>query len=156
MTIAATLRRYLDDQNVSYQVVTHPATGSSSETAQATHISGNRIAKAVVLSDNGGYVLAVVPASHHLRTEWVEQLVGRPLTMASEQDAARLFPDCEIGAIPPVGEAYGQDVVLDERLGGLDEVYFEGGDHRSLVKVAGDAFARLMGSARRGTISAHD
>lgn len=156
MTIAATLQRHFDDQNVTYQVVTHPATGSSTETAQASHISGNRIAKAVVLSDDGGYLLAVVPASHHLRLEWVEQVVGRTLTMASEQDAGRLFPDCDVGAIPPVGQAYGQDVVLDESLAGLDEVYFEGGDHRSLVKVTGDAFTRLMGSARRGTISAHD
>jgi len=156
MTIAATLRRYLDDHGVSYQVVAHPATGSSSETAQATHISGNRIAKGVVLSDDGGHLIAVVPASHHLRPEWLEQVVGRTLTLASEAEAGRLFPDCEIGAIPPVAQAYGHDVVLDERLAGLDEVYFEGGDHKSLVRVAGDAFAGLMGSAPRGTISAHD
>lgn len=156
MTIAATLQRFLTDQAIAYDVLTHTATGSSSETAQATHISGNRIAKAVLLSDNGGYVLAVLPASHHLRLEWVEQVMGRAMALASEAEAGRLFPDCEVGAIPPVGQAYGLDVILDDGLSGQDQVCFEGGDHRSLIRVDGDTFAKLMAPVRHGTISAHD
>lgn len=63
MTTAAPVQRCLDEQSIACQAATRPATGSSSETAQAAHISGDRIAKAVVLSDDGGYLLAVVPAS---------------------------------------------------------------------------------------------
>jgi Ala-tRNA(Pro) deacylase len=138
-------------------VVDHPLTGSASETAQSAHISGNRMAKAVVLRDRGdGYLLAVVPATHHLSLEMMQAWLGRSVALASEQEIGKLFPDCDLGAIPPVGGAYGLDMVLDDSLTGLDEVFFEGGDHRTLVKVGGEQFRRLMSGARHGRFSTHD
>ena len=126
MTIAATLQRHLEGRGVGYEVLNHPTTGSSSETAQSAHVSGNRIAKTVVLRDGngaGGYLLAVLPASHHLSLDMIQSWLGRPVALASEQEIGKLFPDCDLGAIPPMGEAYGLDVVLDESLTALDEVY---------------------------------
>jgi Ala-tRNA(Pro) deacylase len=156
MTIAATLQRHLESHGVGFEVLSHPLTGSSSETAQSAHISGDRIAKTVVLRDGDGYLLAVLPASHHLSLEMLQAWLGRSVGLASEQEVGRLFPDCDLGAIPPIGEAYGLDVVLEESLGQLEEVYFEGGDHRTLVKVGGDQFRRLMSGARQGRFSTHD
>lgn len=156
MTIASTLQRHLARQNVAYEVLAHPVTGSSSETAQSAHVSGNRIAKTVVLRDGDGYLLVVVPASHHLKIELVQSWLGRSVALASEQEVGRLFPDCDLGAIPPVGDAYGLDVVLDDALTGLDEICFEGGDHQSLIKVGGAQFGQLMAGARSGRFSRHD
>jgi Ala-tRNA(Pro) deacylase len=159
MTISATLERHLRDRNVAFDLVAHPVTGSSSETAQAAHVSGNQIAKTVLLREgdqSDGYLLAVVPASHHLSLEMLQAGLGRPVTLASEQEAGKLFPDCDLGAMPPVGDAYGLDAVVDEALLGLDQVYFEGGDHQSLVKVAGAQFRDLMAGARQGRFSTHD
>ena len=158
MTIASTLQRHLERHGVGYEVLQHPLTASSSETAQSAHISGNRIAKTVVMRDGGGngYLLAVLPASQHLSLELLQAWLGRPVALASEQEVGKLFPDCDLGAIPPIGDAYGLEVVLDESLGGLDEVYFEGGDHRTLVQVGGDQFRRLMSGARQGRFSTQD
>ena len=72
MTMASTLRRHLE--GVEYQVVNHPMTASSSETAQSAHVSGNRIAKSVVLRDGEGYLLAVLPATHHLSLEMLQDV----------------------------------------------------------------------------------
>ena len=159
MTISATVQRYLQDRGVRYEVLTHPLTASSSETAQSAHVSGDRIAKTVVLRDGDaadGYLLAVIPASHHLSLDLLQGWLGRPVELASEQEIGKLFPDCDLGAIPPLGEAYGLDVVLDDSLAGRDEVCFEGGDHRTLIKIAGAGFRQLMASARHGRFSAHD
>ena len=159
MTIASTLQRYLEGHGVGHEVLNHPVTGSSSETAQSAHISGHRIAKTVVLREGekgDGYLLAVLPASHHLSLEMLQGWLGRPVALASEQEIGKLFPDCDLGAIPPIGEAYGLEVVMDDSLAGLDEVYFEGGDHRTLVKVGGDPFRQLMSGARHGRFSTHD
>jgi Ala-tRNA(Pro) deacylase len=156
MTIAATLQRHLEGQGIGYEVRSHPLTGSSSETAQSAHISGNRIAKTVVLRDGDGYLLAVLPASHHLSLEMLQAWLGRSVALASEQEVGKLFPDCDLGAIPPIGDAYGLDVVLEESLGQLEDVYFEGGDHRTVVKLGGDQFRRLMSGARQGRFSTHD
>ncbi len=78
-----------------------------------------------------------------------------PLGLATEGEIADLFDDCDLGAVPPVGAAYGLSVVLDESLVDAPEVYFEGGDHTTLVHVAGDAFGTLMSDARRGRFSHH-
>lgn len=159
MTIASTLKRHLEGGGVVYELLNHPMTGSSSETAQSVHISGDRIAKTVVLRDGAvgdGYLLAVLPASHHLSLEMLQAWLGRSVALASEQEIGKLFPDCDLGAIPPTGEAYGLDVVLDDSLAGLDEVYFEGGDHQTLIKVGGDQFRRLLSGARQGCFSTHD
>lgn len=156
MTIASTLQRHLEGQGVDYAVLSHPPSGSASETAQSAHVSGNRVAKTVVLRDGDGYLLAVLPASHHLSLEMLQAWLGRSVALASEQEIGKLFPDCDLGAIPPTGEAYGLDVVLDDSLAGLDEVYFEGGDHQTLIKVGGDQFRRLMSGARQGCFSTHD
>jgi Ala-tRNA(Pro) deacylase len=159
MTISATVQRYLQGRGVPYEVLAHPLTGSSAETAQSAHVSGDRIAKTVVLRDGDaadGYLLAVLPASHHLSLELLQRWLGRSVELASEQEIGKLFPDCELGAIPPFGEAYGLDVVLDDSLATLHEVCFEGGDHRTLVRMGGEQFRHLMSGARQGRFSTHD
>jgi Ala-tRNA(Pro) deacylase len=159
MAIASTVQRYLVSQGIGYALLSHPITGSSSETAESAHISGNRIAKTVVLRDGDagdGYLLAVVLASHHLRLDLVQECLGRSVALAAEQEIGQLFPDCDLGAIPPLGEAYGLDVVLDDSLAGLDEVCFEGGDHRTLIRVGGEQFREMMSGARHGRFSSHD
>ncbi len=156
MTMAPAVQRYLDAHEVTYRVRNHPLTQTSWEAAHATHIPGDRVAKAVVLRDGVGYVLVVVRATHHVRLELVRRWLGRPVELASEQEVGQLFPDCEVGAIPAIGQAYGLDVILDESLADQNEVCFEGGDHQCLIQMSGEHFAHLMAAARQGIFSTHD
>ena len=156
MTMAPRVARYLAGQNVAHRVVTHAQTPTASRAAQAAHIPGDRIAKAVVLRDGDGFLLAVLPASHHVSLELLQTWLGRAFSLASERDASDLFVDCDVGAIPPLGQAYGVDALVDETLFGGAEICFEGGDHQSLIQVSGEDFARLMSAARRGRFSTHD
>lgn len=156
MAIAMTLRQFLSDQGIAYEVATHPRTLTAAQTAEAVHVTGDRIAKAVVVKDADGYLLAVLPASHHIKLGELGRWLGRPLELATEDETEGLFADCEVGAIPALGSAYGLDVVLDDSLGDQPDIYFEGGDHASLVHVTGEAFTRLMADARRGRFSQHD
>ena len=155
MTIAKRLKQHLEDQGVTYELVSHPRTESSSRTAQAAHISGERVAKSVVVHHGDSYVLAVVPSTHRVELDSLKALLDKPLGLATESEIAELFDDCDLGAVPPVGAAYGLPVLLDESLADVDQVYFEGGDHTTLVQVAGDAFESLMADARRGRFSHH-
>jgi Ala-tRNA(Pro) deacylase len=156
MTIAPRVARYLAGQNIAHRVIAHGPTPTASQAAQATHISGDRIAKAVVLRDGVGYLLAVLPASHHVALERLQATLGRPVELAAEREASDQFPDCDVGAIPPLGQLYGVEVIVDEALLGRDQICFEGGDHRSLVQVGGADFARLMSGARQAAFSVHD
>lgn len=150
MAIAMTLRQYFADNGIDYQTVPHPRTISASETAEAAHVPGARVAKAVLLKEGkDSYVLAVLPASHHIRLDRLRARLNERLDLATEEEIEALFDDCDVGAVPPVGKAYGLDVIMDESLDTDEDVYFEGGDHATLVRVDAAAFDKLMGNARQ-------
>jgi Ala-tRNA(Pro) deacylase len=153
MGIALTMQEYLEDNHVPYDVARHGKTGSSAMTAEASHVPGGGLAKGVVLRWDGSYLLAVVPASRHVDLEKVGALVGERVELASEDEASALFPDCDTGAVPVLGAPYRIACVVDDRLERRDEVWFEGGDHRTLVHVSGDGFGRLMYGIPHGRIS---
>jgi Ala-tRNA(Pro) deacylase len=156
MTIAARVQHYLDDCGVDYEILEHGRTMTSMRTAEAGHISGERLAKAVLLKSDGGYCMAVLPASCHLRLGEVQDCIQQPVGLATEAEVGRLFADCELGAIPPVGHAYGLEMLVDDSLAEQPDIYFEGGDHMSLIHVNAGAFQRLTADARHGRFSRHD
>lgn len=155
MAMADTVEKLLIKQAVDYKLVAHPRTYSSRDTGKVAHIAEDHIAKAVIVSDEKGCAMVVIPASHWLKLEALQQETGREFALAEESDATGLFPDCSTGAIPPLGPAYGLETFLDERLTTLANVYFEAGDHEELVIVTGDAFLELLRGVRRGHFS-HD
>jgi Ala-tRNA(Pro) deacylase len=155
MAMAKTLESYLFQHGVEYELVPHPKTYSSRDTAKAAHIADDHIAKAVIVRDEQGYAMVVIPGSHWLKLEALQQEADRDFVLAAESDATELFPDCAVGAIPPMGPAYQLETFLDERLTTLANIYFEAGDHEELVHVNRDAFHELLKGVRHGHFS-HD
>ncbi len=155
MTIAMTQERFLVRRRAEYDLLLHPHTSSSRETALAAHVPEDQIAKAVVVKDAVGYAIVVIPASRWLELDRLRKELQRDLHLASEEEIASLFADCEPGAVPPLGPAYGVETLLDEALTGLSDVYFEAGDHVQLVHLRGGAFQQLLSGVRRGCYS-HD
>ena len=155
MTIAKRLKQHLDTQGVHYATVAHPRTTTAMETAEAAHVPGDSVAKTVVIHHEGGYCLAAGPSSHRVALTTLQEIPDRRLGLASEREIDKLFDDCDSGAVPPVGAAYNLPIVLDRSLNGRSEVWFEGGDHRTLVQVSGADFDRLMQGARHETFSHH-
>ena len=150
--IAPTLQRYLD-QNTTYEVITHEPTMSSMRTAEVSHISGNCLAKGIVLRRDDGYMLAVLPASHHIRLGELRVQLGGDVEFAHEDEIYQLFHDCVHGAVPPVGDCYALDVIVDDSIQDQPGIYMEGGDHSTLIHVTQAQFARLNMDARHGRFS---
>jgi Ala-tRNA(Pro) deacylase len=148
MGIAITLARYLAERGVKYEVVEHSHTVTALESARTSHISLDRLAKAVVLKGDDGFLVAVLPASEHIEFSRLCKQIGADVDMANEEQIESLFHDCEPGAVPALGAAYGLKVVVDDSLASEPDIYLEGGDHASLVHVSGSAFRELMADAR--------
>ena len=155
MAIALKLKEYLDQEHVKYDVIDHPYSDTSMHTAQEAHVPGDKIAKAVLLHDDRGYVLAVVPATHKVQLGKLHKSFNRYLVLADEKDLQDVFDDCSIGAIPPVGRAYNMDVIYDDSLNRNEDIYFEAGDHVSLLHVSRDDFKVLLDKVPHGMISRH-
>lgn len=156
MSIAPTLQKYLIAESIQYEEIPHEFTMSSTRTAEACHISGDRLAKSIVLRRDGEYLLAVMPASHHLRLSELRAKLGENVDMANETEIDRLFRDCAHGAVPAVGKCYGLDLIVDDSIEAQPEIYMEAGDHETLLRLSHAQFARLTANAPHGRFSTHD
>ncbi len=155
MAISISLLEYLEWEGVDYELVHHPWISGSMRTAEAAHIPGEKLAKCVVLEDEAGYLMAVLPATHTVEIETLSEELGRDLQLASENEIKDMFEDCATGAIPPMVKAFGYEAVVDNSLNECDEIYFEAGDHTELVHLSGEDFADLMADAPHLQFSRH-
>jgi Ala-tRNA(Pro) deacylase len=150
MTIATTVSRALTENGTHYDLLPHPRTGSSHETAQAAHVPDDHMAKAVMLVDTKGYLMVVLPGDQWVNLDRVNTELNRDFDLVTEEELDTLFSDCARGAIPPLGELYGIDTVMDDGLTSLSRVYFESGDHEQLIQLDGEQFRQLMRGVRHG------
>ena len=153
MGISITLREYLDQAGIEYDLVHHTYSPNSKAAATAARVPSEQLAKPVLLEDNQGYLMAIVPASRRVELQSLEKQLGRRMVLASERELRDLFSDCRKGAVPAVGQAYGVDVVWDDCLASSPDIYFEAGDHTDLVHMSGKEFTFLMGRTKHGSIS---
>ena len=155
MAISLTLQQYLDDQFIDYDVMVHERTSTSSQTARASHVSADCVAKGVVLSREGGFLIAIVPASCMVRLDAIRAILQGPVSVSTEDEIEVLFPDCEAGAVPALGMPYGIEAIVDDSLDMAADIYLEGGDHRSLIHISGQQFRALLHDAPHGQIAKH-
>jgi Ala-tRNA(Pro) deacylase len=153
MSIAVSVQQYLFRERIPYDVIVHAPTWDSAHSAEFAHISGHRLAKSVVLQDENGYVMAVIPASHKLDLQAVRAELHRELSLSTEHTLAKLFEDCAPGAVPPVPRVYGIYSVVDQTLTDVPEVYLEGGDHRSLIHLSVQEFRKVIAGSPQRHIS---
>jgi Ala-tRNA(Pro) deacylase len=131
------LREFLDQNNVKYLVIYHPVADPAQEIAAVTHISGNELAKTVMVMVDGRLSMAVVPTSSLVDLQRLRRYLEAELVeLASESEFRDRFADCETGALPPFGNLYGMDVFADESLALDREISFNAGSHRQLVRMS--------------------
>lgn len=152
MAIAHTLQKYLAENGISYDILTHSHTASSMNSAASAHIPGKNLAKSVILEDDYGYLMAVIPATEHVIVRKVNHVLDRHMGMAKESDLKLLFSDCELGAIPAIGEAYEMETIVDDKLADCSDIYLEAGDHEELIHMKGSTFRQLMKDSQHAVI----
>ena len=155
MPIAISVQNFLHDYRISYDVVPHRHTRDSMHSASAAHVPGDQLAKGVLLEDENGYLMAVVPSTHKVDLGALSTQLNRRLGLATEGELSDLFKDCARGAIPPLGPAYGIEAIVDNSLANCNDIFFEAGDHTELVRVRGEDFMHLLIGSRYGYFSHH-
>jgi Ala-tRNA(Pro) deacylase len=156
MAIATTLKSFLEANHVEYDMVNHMHSDTALEAAHSAHVPSHQVAKAVVLEDEKGYIVSVLPSTNRLDMDWVNETLGRELEMANEDELPSLFQDCALGAVPALSNAYGLDVIWDDQLKSASEIYIEAGDHENLIHMRGESFCKLMENMPHSIISAED
>lgn len=155
MNIAPTLVKQLAKLGITYDTLSHRYTNSSLHTAHAAHIPADKMVKPVILEDEQGYVMALVPANQYVKIGELNMYLNRKMGLATEEELKYLFRDCDQGAIPPVGDAYGIETIVDNYLNDCSDVYIEAGNHTELLHLSKFAFNKLMENSRHADICIH-
>jgi Ala-tRNA(Pro) deacylase len=143
-TMNERLQEKLRRAGARFELIPHPEVFTAQERAQACGVTGQRLAKVVVVRDGEWFGLAVVPAAAYLDVGQMRVLTGRPeLTVAREKEFAPLFPDCDLGAMPPFGQLYGMTAFLDSSLADEPEFVFEAGTHREDIRMPMGEYLRV-------------
>jgi Ala-tRNA(Pro) deacylase len=139
------LQAFLDNHNVKYETIVHSIAYTTQGIAALTHIAGKKLAKTVIVSMDGELAMAVLPACEHVDTHALKLATGaETVRLATEFEFGNRFPECETGAMPPFGNLYGMRVFVEESLTKDDEIVFNAGSHRELVRLSYRDFARLV------------
>jgi Ala-tRNA(Pro) deacylase len=135
--------QFLSDQCVAFETVLHPPAFTAQKRAKYLHVPGRQVAKCVLLVGPTGYVLAVLPATHHVDLEAVARAVGGPVRLADGDEVADVFRDCEWGALAPFGMLYGVMTLLDASLDPDAWVVFQAHLHAVAIRMRCRDFERL-------------
>ena len=143
--LAESVRKYLDSQQVAYTTISHKPTYTAQEVAANTHISGKDLAKTVMIKLDGKMVMAVLPAAYHVNFHLLKEATGaKDIQLAREDEFMELFPDSDVGAMPPFGNLYGLDVYVAESLAEDEVIAFNAGTHTDLIKMTFATFVKLV------------
>ncbi|MFL6554194.1 MAG: deacylase [Verrucomicrobia bacterium] len=144
MEIPKQLIDFLNQNNVQYEILHHPETVTAQRIAQAEHVKGRHQAKVVMLKSGDQHLIAVLAADHHIDLEKIEKAIGKPVSLAKENDFKSLFPDSAIGAMPPFGNLYSLPTYVDKHLGEQDYIVFEAGTHTDAIKMSYSDYEKIV------------
>jgi len=145
MPLSERLRSFLDSHQAEFTLTTHAKAFTAREVALAEHLPPREVAKTIVIFGDGAYHMIVVPASKMVDLHEVRCALGlSQAQLATEGELGRFFPDCELGAMPPLGPLYGVPVYLDSGLAGHDTIAFNAGTHREVIHMRMAEYRRLV------------
>jgi Ala-tRNA(Pro) deacylase len=136
---------YLEDSGIRYSHSIHPPADTALATADAERVPAAEFAKCVVFHNSQGYGMAVVPADEYVDLDKLSGILGTPgVRLATERELAQLFPDCELGAMPPFGNIYHMPVIVEFDVALNEFIAFTVGTHRDAIRMGFDDYRRLV------------
>ncbi len=139
------LKAVLDEHNIKYITIKHSSAYTAQEIASKAHISGKEVAKTVMIKIDGKMAMAVLPASYQIDFKMLEQVFGSSkISLATEEEFKYMFPDCEVGAMPPFGNLYDLKVYVAETLAEDKMIAFNAGTHTEMIQMQYEDFKKLV------------
>jgi Ala-tRNA(Pro) deacylase len=145
MPLSDRLRSFLDSHHAEYTVSAHSTAFTAREVAAAEHLPAREVAKSVVVFGDGEHYIIVIPANRLLDFREVRLALGlSQVRLATEDELSKMFPDCELGAMPPLGSLYNLPVYLDSSLAAEDTIAFNAGTHKEVVRMRTADYRKLV------------
>jgi Ala-tRNA(Pro) deacylase len=145
VALLACLAAVLKQERVPYLTLRHPPAFTAPELSAVAHIPGRRSAKVVICVADGRPIQAVVPAHYSVDLEALRTLAQAvSLRLAREEEIAALYPEFEVGAMPPFGMMHGHPVFVERCFVGEPEMVFNAGTHTDSLCMHFNDFADIV------------
>jgi len=145
MAISAKLKKYLDSNKVKYKALKHKLAYTAQEIAAAQDVPGKQVVKSVLVKTDKAFVLAVLSAVQLIDLKKLKSVLKcKSIKIATEKDIEKAIPDYTPGAMPPFGNLFGLETVVDKALREDVEIVFNGGTHKDTVKMKYTDFEKLV------------
>jgi Ala-tRNA(Pro) deacylase len=145
MSVSRKITDFLKEKGVDFEIVSHNVTYTAQETAASVHAPGKELAKTVIVTDGSKYVMVMVDAPHLVDLKKFAAVSGmKGPVLANESEIKKLFPDCEVGAMPPFGNLYGLGVFADQRLEKDETIIFNACSHFEVIRMKYSDLKRLV------------
>ncbi len=139
------LKSYLKKHDIKYETISHANAITASETAQAAHISGKQLAKSVAVKIDGKMTLVALPSNRRLNVrEFRDATKANNVEIMHEYEFQNKFDECEVGAMPPLGDLYNVDIYLADSLAQQKWIAFNAGNHHELLKMRAKDYLELV------------
>jgi len=147
------VKEFLEENHIKYVSIAHSTAYTAQEVAASAHIPGKEMAKTVMVKISGKMAMAVLPANYQIDFKKFKKLAGsKDIELASEEEFKYMFPDCEIGAMPPFGNLYDMPVFVAASLAEDEDIDFNAGTHRELLKIKYKDFEKFV-KPKKGTFA---
>lgn len=141
----AHLIEYLTDNEVDFKLVDHPSAFAAQDVAFKSGVPGRVFAKTVMIKLDGQMAMAVLPADSRVDFHLLKEAAGaQTIALCLESEFEKIFPDCELGAMPPFGHLYGMPVFVSGSLIRAETISFNAGTHTEVVTMPFGDFERLV------------
>ena len=136
MSTTTRLMSLVKEAAVPYRVEPHQRAITAQEVAEVAHVRGSEMVKSVIVVTGGRHVMLAVPATARVNIEALRSFLKTDdVRMAEEWEFTRDFPDCEIGAMPPVGNLYNMRLLASDLIKSDEEVAFNAGSHTEVLRM---------------------
>jgi Ala-tRNA(Pro) deacylase len=131
------VQSYLDQLGINYKISHHPTAYTAQDLAAAEHVPGRKVIKPVVVQADGHFVMCALPAPYKVDLDELRnQLDADDICLVEENKLQDLFPDCEVGAEPPIGRMFNMQTLMDESVMSDDQVMFQAGTHDDAITMS--------------------
>ena len=145
MAVLKRLQSYLDANKIPYEVVSHPKAYTAHDMAHTLDVAGELVAKVVVVKADRYFVMTVLPSTWRVDVKRLRDVLDADdVRLATEAEISNLFPDCQVGTMPPFGNLYGVEVYVDQFLTEDETIVFEAGTYVGAMKLRYKDFADLV------------
>ncbi len=145
MSMSIKLKKYLDSKNVDYEITHHKVVYTAQELAECLHVPGKVMTKVVMVKAGEKDVMTVMPACRKVDVQRLKEILKLDdVRIEKEEEFMNLFPECDVGALPPLGHLYGLDVYMDTSLTDDEYILIQTGDNKEVIRIKYEDFARLV------------